>query len=140
MDGPSPAIRSPRAVSPSSPTPWSRLVGPRSARRMSITSSSGRSTCSAISSSVGVRPSSTASLRSASEIFRARADQPQHPLLDEVAQGESLALVLAGDRDHEPQVRVDHAVLGLEIAALDPLRQLDLLLRPQQPVTADLVE
>src|SRR5919202_1516187 len=49
------------------------------------------------------------------------ADQPEHPLLDEVEQRELAdVLVLAGDRDDQAQVRVDHALLGLEVAALDP--------------------
>src|SRR3954462_13333459 len=56
-----------------------------------------------------------------------RADQAQHALLDEVVQGEAVALVAAGDGDDEPQVRVDHAVLGEEVAALDALGELDLL-------------
>ena len=55
------------------------------------------------------------------------ADQAEHALLDEVTQGEALALVLARDRDHETQVRVDHPLLGSEVAALDALEQLHLL-------------
>ena len=51
-----------------------------------------------------------------------------------------MALVLLGDRDHEPEVGVDHALLGLEIAALDALGQLDLLVRRQEVVPAHLVE
>jgi hypothetical protein len=43
--------------------------------------------------------------------------------------GEALALVAAGVRDDEAQVRVDHALLGLEVAALDALGELDLLAR-----------
>ena len=69
-----------------------------------------------------------------------RPDQAQDALLDEVEQRQLGALVLLGDRDDEPQVRVDHAVLGGQVAALDPLRQLDLLVRRQQPVAADLVQ
>jgi hypothetical protein len=64
----------------------------------------------------------------------------QHALLDQVAERQTLTLVLARDRDHEPQVRVDHAVLGLEVAALDALGQLDLLLGGEQRVLARLVE
>ena len=63
-----------------------------------------------------------------------RANQAEHALLDEVAKRQALALVLARDRDHEPQVRVDHAVLGLEVSALDALGQLDLLLSGEQGV------
>ena len=68
------------------------------------------------------------------------ADQAEDALLDEVQEGQPGALVLLGDRDHEPQVRVDHAVLGVEVAALDALGEVDLLGRRQQPVAADLVQ
>jgi hypothetical protein len=51
-----------------------------------------------------------------------------------------VALVALRDRDHEPEIRVDHPLLGGCVAALDPLRQLDLLLRRQQRVAADLVQ
>src|SRR3954452_8970432 len=64
--------RSPRAVLPSSPTGWSRLDTGRAARRISMTSSTGRSTIAAISSSVGSRPSWTASSRSTRLILRWR--------------------------------------------------------------------
>src|SRR3954464_10735856 len=48
-----------------------------------------------------------------------RADQPEDALLDEVEQGEIAdPLVLAGDRHHEPEVRVDHPLLGLEVTTL----------------------
>ena len=47
------ASRSPKAVSPSSPTGLSRLTTARSALRISMTSSSGRSAAEAISSSDG---------------------------------------------------------------------------------------
>ena len=51
-----------------------------------------------------------------------------------------MPLVLLRDRDHEPEVRVDHQLLRLAVAALDPLRELDLLLGGQELVAADLVE
>src|SRR6185312_14424737 len=63
------------------------------------------------------------------------ADQAERALLDEVPHREALALVAAGDRHHEAQVGVDHPLLGDEVAALDLLRQLDLLGgREQGPV------
>jgi hypothetical protein len=68
------------------------------------------------------------------------ADQAEHALLDEVAEGEALALVLAGHRDHQTEVGVDHAVLGRQIALLDALGELDLLLCGEQGVTTRLVE
>ena len=69
-----------------------------------------------------------------------RADQAEDALLDQVEQRQLLALVLLGDRDDEAQVGVDHPLLGLEVALLDALGQLDLLVRGQQRVAADLVE
>jgi hypothetical protein len=51
-----------------------------------------------------------------------------------------VALVLLGDRHDETEVRVDHQVLRLLVPALDPLRELDLLLRRQQRVAAGFVE
>ena len=51
-----------------------------------------------------------------------------------------MALVLLGERYHEPQVRVHHALLGLEVASLDALGELDLLLGAQQRVAADVAE
>jgi hypothetical protein len=51
-----------------------------------------------------------------------------------------VALVLLRDRDDQAEVRVDHAVLGLDVAVLDLLRELDLLGRGQQRVAAGFVE
>src|SRR5829696_9740636 len=36
------------------------------------------------------------------------ADQAQHAFLDQIAQGQTLALILARYRDHQPEVGVDH--------------------------------
>ena len=54
--------------------------------------------------------------------------------------GTSWPAVVLGDRDHEAQVRVDHPLLGVEVAALDALRELDLLVGGEQAVPADLVQ
>ena len=62
------------------------------------------------------------------ELLR-RADQAQGPLLDQVEEGQALVAVVLGDRDDQAQVRLDHLLLGVEVTALDPLRELDLLLR-----------
>ena len=51
-----------------------------------------------------------------------------------------MTLVLAGIRDHESKVGVDQGRLGLEVAALDPFGQLDLLGAGQQRVAPDLLE
>src|SRR5205823_7491879 len=56
----------------------------------------------------------------------AGADQPEDPLLDQVEQRQLVALVLLRDRDDEPEVGVDHLLLGLQVAALDALGELDL--------------
>src|SRR5581483_2801378 len=68
------------------------------------------------------------------------ADQPDDSLLDQVAESETLALVLLGDGDDQPEVRIDHPVLGRHVAALDALGQLDLLSRREQGVAASLVQ
>ena len=61
------------------------------------------------------------------------ANQPEHPLLDEVQQGHLRRhLVALGDRDDEAQVVVDELLLGREVAALDALGQLELLGTGQQ--------
>src|SRR5215212_4381666 len=68
------------------------------------------------------------------------ADQPKDPLLDQVEQRQLVALVALRERDDEPEVGVDHALLRLEVAALDPLGQLDLLVRGEQRVPADVAQ
>src|SRR3954451_8961026 len=50
-----------------------------------------------------------------------------------------MALITARELDHEPQVRVDQPLLCGQIATLDQLRQLDLLLAGQQRIAAGLV-
>ena len=69
-----------------------------------------------------------------------RRGSTQDALLDQVEQRQPLPLVALRDRDDEPQVRVDHALLRVEVAALYPLRQLDLLGRGEQRMAPDLVE
>jgi len=54
-----------------------------------------------------------------------RADQSEHAFLDEVAERQPLALVVAGDRYDQPQVGVDELLLGIEVSRLDPLGELD---------------
>jgi hypothetical protein len=49
-------------------------------------------------------------------------------------------LVLARDRDDQSQVVRGQALLGLEVAALDAARELELLVGRQQTVPAGLVE
>ncbi len=97
-----------------------------------------------------------------------RADQTEVALLDEVQEQHAAAHVALGDRHHQPQVRLDELALGdlpvtfdrLQVAAhlrgglaggrrellggeqagLDPLGEVDLLLRGQQRDLPDLLE
>ena len=69
-----------------------------------------------------------------------RADEPERALLDEVEEREALVAVVLRDRDDEPEVRLDHPLLRLHVAALDPLRELDLLRGGQQLVPARLAQ
>src|SRR6266540_5554821 len=69
-----------------------------------------------------------------------RADQPDDPLLDQIEQGDSMALVLLRDRDDQAEIRVDHQILRLFVAPFDPLGELDLLLGGQKLVPPGLVE
>src|SRR5581483_743053 len=69
-----------------------------------------------------------------------RADEPERALLDQVEEGQALVAVVLGDRDDEPEVRLDHPLLRAPVAALDRLRELDLLGRRQERVAAGLAE
>ena len=68
------------------------------------------------------------------------ADQPERPFLDQVEERQALVAVVLRDRDDEAEVRLDHPLLRLGIAALDALRQLDLLRRRQERVAAGLAQ
>jgi hypothetical protein len=73
------------------------------------------------------------------ELLR-RANQAEDALLDEVEEREPVTLIALRDRDDEPQVRVDHALLRRAITALDELGKLDLLSRGQERAAPDLVQ
>jgi hypothetical protein len=130
-----------------------------------VTSSGVSSARSAISSMVGGRPSSAASsfsllvlhaaldrladpvrrvggeLEAAAPVeLLGGADQAEDALLDEVEQRHAVGRVALGDRDHEREVRGDHALLGRLVAVLDALGQLDLLVGGQQRVLAHLAQ
>src|SRR5262245_16735147 len=68
------------------------------------------------------------------------ADQPERALLDQVQERQALVAVVLRDRDDESQIGLDHVRLGRHIAALDPLRELDLLCGRQQRVAARLAQ
>jgi hypothetical protein len=69
-----------------------------------------------------------------------RPDQPEHSLLNEVLHRQAVALVAPGLGDDQPQVRIDHSLLGGQVAALDPLGQLDLLGGGEQRVRAGIAQ
>src|SRR4051794_22512289 len=66
-----------------------------------------------------------------------RADQPERALLDQVQERQAAAEVALGDRDDEAQVGLDHLLLGVQVAALDALRERDLAVGGQQLHAAD---
>src|SRR4051794_23195450 len=68
------------------------------------------------------------------------AHQAERALLDEVEEGQALVAVVLRDRDDEAQVGLDHLLLGVEVAALDALGEVDLLLRGEQTDLADVLE
>ena len=63
--------------------------------------------------------------------------RPERALLDEVEERQPAAEVALGDRHDEAQVRLDHVLLGLHVAALDALGERDLLVGGQQRHAAD---
>src|SRR3954463_351954 len=67
-------------------------------------------------------------------------DEPHDPLLDEVVERQTLPAVAAGHVDQKPQVRSDHPILRIEIAALDALGELDLLCGCEQRILGGLLE
>ena len=66
-----------------------------------------------------------------------RPDQPERALLDQVEQRQTATDVALGDRNHQAQVRLDHVLLGGDVAALDALGKRDLLFGAQQRHAAD---
>ena len=68
------------------------------------------------------------------------AHEADRPLLDQVEERQTLVAVALRDRDDEAEVRLDHLLLRAMVAALDPLRELDLLGGGQQLDLADVLE
>ena len=68
------------------------------------------------------------------------ADEADRPLLDQIEERQPLVAVALRDRDDEAEVRLDHLLLRAVVAALDPLRELDLLGGGQQLDLADVLE
>ena len=69
-----------------------------------------------------------------------RAVQPERPLLDQVQERHAEPAVALRDRHDQAEVRLDHPALGGRVAALDRLREVDLLGGGQQLVAADVGE
>ena len=73
------------------------------------------------------------------ELLR-RANETERPLLDQVQERQALVAVVLRDGDDEPQVGLDHLLLGVEVAALDPAGEVDLFLGGEQPDLADVLQ
>jgi hypothetical protein len=71
-----------------------------------------------------------------------RADEADRPLLDEVEQRHPgvLALEALGEMHDETEIRLDHPVLGFEVAAFDAARELELLGRGEETRAGDALE
>ena len=73
------------------------------------------------------------------ELLRS-TDEADGALLDQVEKRQPLVAIVLRDRDHQPQVRLDHLLLGVQVPPPDPLGELNLLLGAQQPHPADALE
>src|SRR6266516_2444632 len=69
-----------------------------------------------------------------------RPDQAERALLNQIEEAEAAAEIRLRDRDDEAKVRLDHLRLRGHVAALDPLRQVDLLVGGQQGHRADFAQ
>ena len=69
-----------------------------------------------------------------------RPDQAHVPLLDQVEQWHVRARVVACDRHHEAQVRLDQTPLGVLVAEVLAARELPLLGAAEQPPIAELAD
>ena len=68
------------------------------------------------------------------------AVEAERALLDEIEERHAEPAIALRDRDDEPEVRLDHHALGDGVAALDALRERDLLGSGEQLVAADVGE
>src|SRR5215210_568919 len=73
------------------------------------------------------------------ELLR-RADQAENALLDQVEERQLVALIALRERHHQAEVRVHHALLRLEVSALDPLGELDLPVGREKRMSADVAQ
>src|SRR6266568_6353477 len=130
------SLRSDRTILLSFSTTWTgiRIVRPlsASARATACRNPPGRvrrELCSPCASRL-VGPSSTVELLGG-------ANEANRSFLDQVEEWEPLVAVALRDRDDETEVRLHHLLLRTVVAALDPLRELDLLSGRQQLNLAD---
>src|ERR1019366_7222980 len=65
------------------------------------------------------------------ELLR-RPHETDRALLDQVQERQPLVAVVFRDRDDQPQVRLDHLLFRVHVAALDPLGEINLLRAGQQ--------
>jgi hypothetical protein len=68
------------------------------------------------------------------------ADQPERSFLDQVEEAEPAAQIALRDRDDEAKIGLGHLRLRAHVSALDPLRQIDLLVGGQQRNLPDLAQ
>src|SRR6266567_9581455 len=69
-----------------------------------------------------------------------RPDQAERALLNQIEEAEAAAEIRLRDRDDEAEVRLDHLRLRGHLAALDPLREVNLLVGGQKRDLADLAQ
>src|SRR5262245_38795766 len=68
------------------------------------------------------------------------AHEPDRPFLDQIEERQPLVAVPLRDRDDQAQVRLHHRLLRAVVAALDLLRELDLLRSGEQVDLADVLQ
>src|SRR5581483_12192427 len=68
------------------------------------------------------------------------ANETDRPLLDQVEERQALVAIALRDRDDEAEIRLDHLLLRAMVAALDPLRELDLLRGGEEIDLADVLQ
>src|SRR4051794_17920423 len=68
------------------------------------------------------------------------ANETERPLLDQIQERQTLVAVVLRDGDDEPEVGLDHLLLGIEVTALDPASEVHLFLRGEQAYLADVLQ
>src|SRR2546421_492328 len=120
-------------------TPWRRSDSSASSNGSAASRSAKRSPSSPSSSAPTVWFSETDAWAAPVELLDG-AVEAERPLLDEVEERHAEPAVALGDRDDETEVGLDHPALRGRVAALDRLREVDLLGGGEQLVAADVGE